>query len=169
MFMATHLIGFGARRASAAGRTLGSKISPTGLTKFGDMTLGSGLAAAFDANTNEASPACASNSANGYAGMTLTSAKRVYHMVTYGTNNAGYDGGGNPSVTLTLYGKQGSAPSSYSNGTSLGSTTFTDTDTTNSKTIVSTDQETLWDHLWLVIGGSATFPRLAEVEFYEAV
>lgn len=169
MLQATHLIGFGVGRSSAAGRTLGSLISPSGLTKIGSMTLGGGLAAAFDGTTNQAGPACADNAANGWVGETFASTKRIFQCITYGINNGGYDGAGySGSVTLTLYAKTGAAPSTYSDGTSLGSTTLTNSSATLQRTITSSDTETLWAHAWLYISGP-TFPRLAELEVYEAV
>ena len=164
-----HLIGFAARTAAAAGRTLGTQIT-AGTTKLGDMTIGGGLAAAFDGNTAQTGGASAAkNSANGWCGYTLTTSKRIYQVVTYGGTDAGYDGGGLNSITLTLYGKTGTAPASATDGTSLGATTFTNSNATNQKTIVSSDNETVWDHVWVRVAGSAANPRLCEAQVFESV
>ena len=169
MLMATHLIGFGARRASSAGRTLGSLITP-GSTKLGTASL-SNVAGAFDGTTNKAGASCTAGNgtANGWAGYTLTTSKRVYQCIFYGANNQGYTNT-SATVTLSFYGKTGTAPSSATDGTLLGTTgSFSDVSSTNAKTIISTDQETIWDHVWGLDADAAGDQRIAQIEFYEAV
>jgi hypothetical protein len=150
-------------------RTLGSAI--TGGTNIGNMTSNGGLAAAFDGNTNQNAGASAERLAatTAYVGKTPASAKRVFKFDAYGANNFGYQGN-NDSTTLTLYGKTGSAPASATDGTAIGSVTFTDTSTANMQSVTSTDNETLWDHIWMTIShGSAVGNWCAELILYEAV
>lgn len=106
-----------------------------------------------------------------YSGKTYSGGKRISKAIAYGGNDTGFIDASNPSVTITLYGKQGAAPSSGTDGTVLGSLTFTDTANESAgRTITSSDRTTIWDHVWIRIvpaSGTATH-YLAEVEFYEA-
>lgn len=172
MLQVSQLVGFGAY-TEAAGRTLGSEIA-TG-TLFGDMTAIGGLAASFDGTTSQTTAACSRSSSTSvtlaYVGNQPASAKRVYQVTCYGSSDQGYVGGANPSTTLTLYGKA-SAPASATDGTSLGSTTFTDTtDESAGRTIISSDQETTWAYIWVAISQAGGGARLwsAEMDFFEAV
>lgn len=166
--MVNHLIGFGA--GGPIVRTQGSVIS--GGTNIGDMTGTGGLAASFDGTTNQAGAACSTRSsvANGYVGKTIT--KRVFKLIAYGSNNNGFQNS-NTATTITLYGKTGSAPANGTDGTSLGSVNFTDTTNESAgRTVTSSDNETLWDHLWMYIsidGGGSNNLFSAECELYESV
>lgn len=170
MFVVTQLVGFGA--AGDVVRTQGSVIS--GGTNIGDMTGNGGLAASFDGNTNQSGAACSvrSSVANGYIGKTPASAKRVFKLIAYGANNNGFQNS-NTATTITLYGKTGSAPASGTDGTSLGSVNFTDTTNESAgRTVTSSDNETLWDHIWMYIsidGGGSNNLFSAECELYESV
>ena len=166
MMMLSRINGRGRRRNTA--RSQGSAISTSGLTKIGDMTAQGGLAAAFDGTTSQAGASSAGKSTSpGYVGVTFTAPTRVFAFDTYGGNNTGYDSSGNPSLTLDIYGKAGSAPANSTDGTLLATQTFTDTAVTDQRAFVSTDNETLYDHVWVRVSTSA--PRVAELVIYESV
>lgn len=139
-------------------------------TAIGNMTLNGGLAAAFDGNTNQGYTATANASGNsGYVGKTLSSAKAITKVETHSTNNFGYTGGtSSSSVNITLYGKNGSAPASGTDGTFLGSVSRSESNTKLTDTVTSSDDSTTYDHVWVYISqAGATACRLAEVLFYE--
>ena len=155
------------------GRTLGSAV--TGGTNIGDMTANGGLEGAFDGITDQVGTSCAGKTTGtfAYVGKTLAAPTRIYKSISYGSNNTGYVGSINPSTTATLYGKAGVAPANSTDGTSLGSVSFTDTanEASNPREIESSDKETQWDHVWVRIShtGASNTMRVAEVEIFEAV
>lgn len=148
-------------------------IDRTSGTNIGNMTTGGGLAAAFDGNTSQASGvgarmAAASGSA-AYVGKTLATPRVFGSATVYGSNDNGYTGGGSLTITLTMYGKNGAAPSSPTDGTIIGTLAgFTNTSGTNDKTISSSDLSTTWDHLWINIDASGANTNLyaAELQLY---
>lgn len=155
-----------------ATQNLISRTSGTYLA-INNLLSGGGSAAAFNGTVD-----LFSNGAYGGAnsvsvvsrgiGKTLASATRISKAIVFGSNGEGFVGSGsNPSVTLTLYGKQGAAPSTLTNGTSLGSVTFTDTSNESAgRTITSSDTSTFWDHVWIVITTQDNM-AIAEIEFYD--
>jgi hypothetical protein len=139
-----------------------------GGTNIGDMSAGGGLAAAFDGTTSQASTAGARVVANnGYIGKTLAVPCAITRCEAWPSNNTGFDNSGGGSITLTLYGKQGSSPAGRTDGTTLGTVTFTD-DTTTMRSITSSDQSTIWDHAWLgvVDAGAGGATNCAELKMY---
>lgn len=123
-------------------------------TNIGNMTLNGGLAAAFDGTTNQtaASVARTSGTSTGYVGKTLATPAPVERAVVHGSNSNGYAFTVNSATTVTLYGKQGAAPSSGTDGQVLGTISFTDTSNESTgRTITSTDAETVWDHVWVYV------------------
>jgi hypothetical protein len=137
-------------------------------TNRGDMTVGGGLAAVFDGVTNQAVAACAYRSVNatGYVGKTLAAPRCIGQAITFGANNAGYTSAAN--VTLNLYAKNGAAPASATDGTIIGTTgSFSNSASTNSKIINSTDLVTVWSHVWITVQHSGTGqPIMAELQLY---
>ena len=101
-----------------------------------------------------------------YLGKTFSQPYRIANASVCGSTDDGYALGGiGCTVTLTLYGKQGAAPSSSTNGTALGSVSFTDTtDESTPRIISSNDQTTQYDHAWIRIiqtgGGTRTWALL---------
>lgn len=90
MLQATHLIGFGAKRAAAGGGTctdLGN-ISAVG-TNIGDMTGSGGLAAAFDFTTSQTFSASArkTSATSGFVGKNWGGNKNVCRFDLYGPSN----------------------------------------------------------------------------------
>lgn len=142
-------------------------------TNIGNMTTGGGLAAAFDGVTSQSSASCAilGSATNAYVGKTLAASRAFGQAVVFGSNNAGYVAAPSNTATtvLTVYGKQGAAPSGGTDGTALGSVSFADTSNESTgRTISSTDLSTVWDHLWVYVaqGGSAANMLVAELQLY---
>lgn len=127
----------------------------TGATVIGDFTNPTN---AFDENAG--TYANFTGTGTKYAGITHASTSSVYRAYIDGQATA-------VDVTFYLYGKTGSAPASATNGTLLGSTTISITDTsptTYSTYINSSDTLTAWSHLWVtattVRGNPSATPEL---------
>jgi hypothetical protein len=165
------------RNIDSTGGSATELILTDGTTKLGNATGGGNLAAAFDGTTAQAAAASASlvSSTSIWVGHTLTTPKAIYKAVVYGTNDVGYVTGANPSITITLYGKNGTAPANGTDGTELGSVTFTDTadESGNPRTITVDNplNETVYDHVFINIvqNGAAATMCVAEMDTYEAV
>lgn len=156
----------------AVGAT-GAEIDRTLGTNIGNMTSGGGLAAAFDGTQNQAGGASARTAGSvtsSYVGKTGAAASIISKCTAHGSNNVSYNDSGAVSITLELYGKTGSAPASATDGTMLGSITFTQsaTDESAGRDITSSDTATLWDHWWLrVTCGSSNNQTCAEARFFQ--
>ena len=152
----------GSRRLVLIDRTAG--------TNIGNFTTNGGLAAAFDGTTSQNSSACAAREAqNGFVGKTLASAKVFGEAVIFGSSDQGFVNDANPSVTITILGKNGTAPANLNNGTEIGTITFTDTsDESAGRTIESTDLTTTWDHIFARVSNVVGDPlHVAELELWE--
>lgn len=147
-------------------------------TNIGDMTVNGPLSLAFDGNTNQAWNVGARKdgvgiSSGGYVGKTYTAAKQYGRAVVTPTNGTGSSYWSNSYTTEThtirIRGKTGSAPSSHSDGTSLGTAAVTNNATTPAD-ITITDTNT-YEHVWAIIETNPTFAGsivfLAEAVFYE--
>lgn len=139
----------------------------------------SNSAAAFDGNTagDWATPSTVTkkNGAGGidtsYIGKNFSSLpQNILSAKIYAAANGGIVSGANPSMTIDLYGKNGSAPASGTDGTILGTTSFVDGSVAATHTIVSSDSDTIWDYVWIYISnahGAGTYnPGVAELEFF---
>lgn len=129
------------------------------------------LFASFRGDTAQAANTCDfKEAAEGYLGVNLSNrggARRITKAIVHGSNTTGFDNGGNNNVTLTLYGKQGSEPTTSTDGTLLGTTTFTDTnDESAGRTITSSDSDTFWDHVWIRFQIDNTGIRSAEIRLF---
>lgn len=145
-----------------------AEYTPTGST-FGDMTANGGLAAAFDGSTSQDSSVCAFRTSvtSAYCGKAFAGARNIGRVDTYGSNNAGYIGGTNASLTITIYGKS-SAPANATDGTSIGSTTFTDGDAVQLKQITC-DSTTAYQYVWATITtGAPKGLYFAEIKYFDA-
>lgn len=138
----------------------------------------SNVANAFDGETSETaanSASCTATTDNAeqssfisYIGKTFSSPSKVLKAVVYGSTNSGYATAtnANPAVTLVLYGKNGAAPTSPTDGTILSeAVTFADpTNGSTGKVLNNTlDPETTYEHAWVTYrqadalsGGSST-------------
>lgn len=137
-------------------------------TRIGTFTAQGGLVAAFDGTTSQAVAAGSSDAASpGYVGKDYHLAPfRIERALFWGANNGGYTDTGSASTTITLRGKNGSAPSSDSDGTSLGSITFADRNDSFPLLIISNDQTTAWDYVFLQVVSAGNVLYVAEVQFY---
>ncbi|UHS60623.1 hypothetical protein HRR99_03355 [Agrobacterium vaccinii] len=134
-------------------------------TIFGDYP--TRLATVFDGVTSQFSTAGAvkTSSSNAYAGKAYSAPVAVSNLVVYGSGNAGFFSI-DPTVTIEIRAKKGAAPASGSDGTLLGSVTFTDTANESAgRTIMSNDTTTYWDRIWAFISGNQSGSMfLAEIQ-----
>lgn len=140
-------------------------------TAIGDMTARSGLASAFDGNTNQGYlDGAAKTGGDGYVGKTYSPGQKISSVDVYSSNNFGYASGTSGDMEITLYGKTGAAPGSATDGTLLGTTgTFSDSNTLLTKSIASSDMATAFDHVWVRITDTNNEEvRIAEVVFNDA-
>lgn len=147
-------------------------IDRTAGTNIGDMTANGGLAEAFNGTTSTALASCAvkQSTTSSYIGQTLASSKVFGQAIIYGSNNDGMKGLSNPSMTVNIRGKSGAAPSSRTDGTIVGTITFTDTANESAgRTITSTDLSTQWDHIFaeIISASGSGAHAVAELVLYE--
>jgi len=128
---------------------------------------------AFDGDTTQTNNTGAkkSTSSSGYIGKTYSQSFRISHVIVHGSEDQGFHSAANPSVTIKLYGKQGSAPTSGTDGTEIGTLTFTDTgDESAGRTVTSTNTSTFWDHVWVnIVGASGTDVCVAELRMFAII
>jgi hypothetical protein len=130
----------------------GTAISDGAGTAIGNMTSSGGLSAAFSGSNGKLyanSSTTSVGGAPGYIGKNFTGSPKAIHSATvYATTDLGFDGtAGATTITWTLYGSQ-TAPSTWTDGTILGTTgAFADA-TGISKTIASNDKTTKWNYVW---------------------
>jgi len=88
----------------------------------------------------------------------------------YAATNGGLINGANPTVSINLYGKNGSAPASGTDGTLLGSTSVVDGVLATTTTITSSDSSTSYQYVWIYLSNAHTSgtynPGVGEIEFY---
>lgn len=127
-------------------------------------------ARAFDGTTNVSRSGCADSitGSSMYIGKTFTTPLRASKVIAYGANDDGFDDTMNAAGTVvTLYGKQGTAPTNGTDGTSLGSVSFTDTSNESAgRTATSSDTSTFWDHIWINVTIPGTRVFVAEVQLF---
>lgn len=140
-------------------------------TNIGILTGSGGLTAAFTGVTSKLAVACSSGSGSlaRYIGKSFAEPRRVHQVTIHGSSDQGYVDGVNPTVTFSIYGKTGAAPASATDGTLLGTTTFSDSGTTNPQTLATNDRTTKFDHVWAVLshGSGSQNIFVAECEIYE--
>jgi hypothetical protein len=159
------------RWRASLNRPTGDDLDPALGTLIGNMTSNGGLRAAFNCVATENQNACSMRSAAtaAYVGRSLPFPAAISKATIHGSNDSGYVSGGTPTVTISLYGKTGaSAPSSDTDGTLLGTITFTDgASEATGRDITSSDTTTEWSHLWARVShnASATEIYVAELRF----
>jgi hypothetical protein len=90
-----------------------------------------------------------SSTSTGYWGKDFgLNPKRIYSMLA-SSDDDGFVIGANPSMTITLYAKNGSPPSSGTDGTQLATVSFTDSASLQNRTLVSNDNVTPYRYVWL--------------------
>ena len=85
-----------------------------------------------------------------YVGKHYTVPQAIDHIVVFSSTDLGFSANGSGTCTLTLMGKH-TAPASATDGTAFGTVSFADSNTFQSKTITSTDQNTVWEYVWVAI------------------
>lgn len=153
-------------KAAMFGRTLEQVLVDRTIgTRFGNMTDGSGLAGAYDGNTaQDWGSSCRKNNAStGYVGKSYSSAFVFGKAKLYPSTTEGFSTVAN--ITLSIYGKNGSNPANGTDGTLLGTTGLI-ADTLSPVEILSTDEATAYDRIWLYMsnGGNVS---LSEIELYQ--
>lgn len=145
-------------------------IDRTAGTNIGTMVLQGGLAASFDGNTSQtgATSSGVTGVTNSYVGKTLAAARVFGKATVHGPNNTGYLATTNNSVTINIRGKDGAAPSNSTDGTIIGTITFTDTaNESTGRDISSTDLVNNWDHIFAHINSAGTEDhRMTELILY---
>jgi hypothetical protein len=138
-------------------------------TVIGDLTLHGGNAAAFDGQRTHTTAGAANTGDPRYIGKTWDSAKTVTGFGIWSYTNKGFVEGATPTVTIKLYGKTGSAPSSSSDGTVLFTGTVTDSGASGPPATVENFSFTpaSYDHNWVEISSGGANCHVAQVEFYE--
>lgn len=147
----------------------------TGATTIGDFDLTP--AKARDGISNATIADCAVKSvgdrSSAYYGLDLGAAPRpISRARIYGSNTLGYsDGASSEGVTIEarLYGKTGAAPTSATDGTVLGTTSFANrTDESIGRDVFAADPVTIHQYLWVTISLPEAPPHvyLAEIAFY---
>lgn len=140
-------------------------IDAAALTKFGNMTSGFGLPALFDGLNTTTGYAQATA---GYAGVVLPAGRRIKCVEVSSPSN-GFDASGSlTSITLQLYGKNGSQPASSTDGALLGSMSFQDQNTERAISIPSSDSLTPYQFVWVRIN-TGIWAVASEIKFYEDV
>lgn len=132
--------------------------------KFGSLTLGGGLAAAFD---NNGGTIAYTDSTTGFVGVSLPDPKRIDRVEAVSATN-GFDASGlSTSITLQLYGKKGAAPTSATDGVLVGVASFIDQNVQRTVSLQSNDKVTLFDHVWLLLSTGA-WSVVADLRLFEA-
>lgn len=143
-------------------------------TPIGQMTKGGGLGAAFDGNTAQGYTTGAYTGAGQplssmWIGKTFSSRKVFSKLTVYSSYDQGFQREANPDITLRVRGKNGSPPTSATDGTIISDEqTFSDISGQIIKTLTSIDTTTAWDHIFLQIEPSANNNACcSEVQIWE--
>jgi hypothetical protein len=144
-------------------------------TAIGDMTSGGGLAAAFNGNkslswtTGARGPV---NAVSDYCGKDwgVDVTRNISRYKTWGGTTYGYSAGSNVLMYIELYGSN-SAPSNPSDGTLLGSASFTDNDTTQPQDVTTGITPGDYRYHWITCRRSSGMDsqNYSEIEFYEII
>lgn len=174
MFQATHLIGFGSKRAAAGGGGPGTLIPyNTYSALIGDMTVQGGLVAAFDNSYNVTFGSSASShpttrtshyvGKDWGSGVTYT----LDRYTVYAPTDIGFGNNGGHTFTIQLYGSN-SAPANSSDGTQLHSVAgiaYANDDTQDFTSGITTT--TAYRYHWVRLVPSSTASGfIAEIDFY---
>lgn len=139
-------------------------IDASSLSKFGNLTSGGGIDAAFDGIPTTSGYRQA---ATGFIGITLDTPRRI-DCVQASSKANGFDASGlNTTITIQLYAKDGLPPVGSTDGKIIGSIAFTDQNVIQTITLESTDKETVFDHVWLRVT-TGVWVEVAELVLYEA-
>lgn len=140
-------------------------IDLSALPRIGNMTQGGGLNAAFDGViTTQAWR----EATVGWAGVDFGESPRRIDRAAVSCQSLGFDASGlTTPVTLTLRGKNGTAPTGPADGTSLGSLSFTDVNGVSTREIASADKATAWRYVWVTVS-TGVWAVVSEIALFEA-
>lgn len=137
-------------------------INPSGVAKFGNMTSGGGLGAIFDG----AKSTGYAQTPIGYAGLALGNAKRISGVEIDSPSN-GFDASGlTTEVTIQIYGKNSSMPTSPDDGVLLGSMSFSDLNIERTVSLPSNDSISAYQFVWVRIN-TGVWAVASEIRFFE--
>lgn len=147
-------------------------------TVIGDMSNGGGISAAFNGTTSQAygnsAQSTAANGGPAYVGKNWGTGNSyiITKFIAYGALVQGFSSAGSAgTVTLTLYGKN-TAPSGPTDGTSLGTLSFTDTRDATAHTLASgITVSTAYQYHWLAIANTKTsdFVAVGQVQLFASI
>lgn len=145
-----------------SGQLLYNTSGDTAMTSLTGAVLMTNHANILDGNTGTVGTI--NNNTRVFTGRQLASPQAFTSFVFKNSSTVGTN-----SMTIYVRGKQGSAPTSYSDGTNLGNVTLQPNVVTPIATAVCTDTTTEWDYVWFeynntLNGGNVT---VGELEFYE--
>lgn len=128
---------------------------------------------AFDDGTTENAANSADSSSTNICllGKSWSTSTPLNKVVVYGSSDQGFINGANPTgLEFYLRGKTGAAPVLSNEGTLLNTTIVNDTsDESAGRTMISSDQSTAWDHVWVTFFDPALVARtwyIAELSIY---
>lgn len=98
----------------------------------------------FDGDNNQSSSNSTVIGSGAYIGKTLNTTTSIQYVALFASTS----GVGNTG-TLTIYGKVGSAPASGTDGTVIGTATFTSTSAANRIIVAAITDATAYDHIWI--------------------
>jgi hypothetical protein len=136
------------------------------------MTSLGGLAASFDGTPTKTQASCSSIAASsGYVGKTFASPKLLDKIITTGSTDSSYALPVGGSATIEFYGKSGTAPASATDGTLLGSISFTLLANESAARTITASTKIVCDHGWARIVGPGASPNafFAQISFYELI
>lgn len=130
--------------------SIGQFLDISSMTGINDLTGNTGVYKNNNVSVAAAGASIKSSSDFTYAGVTFTTASKVSNVSIQGTSDSGYHSQNDTTITATLYAKTGSAPSSSTDGTVIGSLVFGYmADETTPRYITSGDPDSEWNHVWV--------------------
>jgi hypothetical protein len=124
---------------------------------------------AFLGLTTQSVTTCAFGTGVGphYIGKSFSTPRTIGQCIVFPSSDNGFESSFSViwSITLSLYAKQGAAPTSSTDGTLLA-TVGPFAETTSSKTLTSSDTTTEFDHVWLVISAQNQGVAISDIAFF---
>lgn len=151
--------------------TTGSLLDLSSQDTYGNMTDGSGLDAGFDGlqQAQGSSPISAAADYSSWIAVRLPSAKSISYIKIFATTNGGFIFGssGATNITFDVYGKNGSPPTSGTDGVLLGSEVASN-EFASPVAVAPNDQITQYEYLVFNVSHANTWRyQIGEIEVYE--
>ena len=135
-----------------AATTLFTQLSLTAGSLIGDYT--SNGSAGIDGTVSKVASGCVTKTAANdmFYGVHFSTPTKIFKVRVAGSNDQGYLNGVNGNLNIKLMAKQGSAPTSATDGTPLHSIGFYDTgNESGERELISFDHDTAWDYVWVYV------------------